>query len=259
MPSVAPALDPLQPLRLGMAKLPGGTLRLVAALPGVPRVVDLSAAEGARLRRLGEGEPDLLAAAMVPPDLGAVLAAGPRALARARQAMAYAMKWHRRGDLPESLAPGLDRVALQPCLARPRRVFTGDGRRLKAPVSGPGATLTAQPQPTLAALGMFGGRPGGFCLALAEADRLILGAWAVVDPVWEGRLLLRMGSHQRSAPLDAWSGLVLGEVAPGDVVLLPPPRLRRMPDAGPGQVVVGCPWETLVLGAEGPLDHPLVQ
>lgn len=260
MPSPSSTPDPAVPLRLGMAKLPGGLLRLVAPLPGDGlRVVDLSSVEAARLRRLGEGEPDLVAAALVPPDLGAVLAGGPRALARTRQALAYAVKWHRRGDLPETLAPALDQVALQPCLARPRRVFDGDGRRRKVAIGGPGATLAIHPQPTLAVLGMAGGRPGGFCLALPEPDRLMLGAWMAVDPAWHGRLCLRMAAHQRSAPLDAWAGLGIGSLASGDVVLLPPPRLRRMPEPGAGPVEVACPWETLMLRVEGPLEHPLVQ
>lgn len=260
MPSPSSPPHPAMPFRLGMAKLPGGLLRLVAPLPGEgQRVVDLSSVEAARLRRLGEGEPDLLAAALVPPDLGAVLAGGPRALARARQALAYAVKWHRRGDLPGTLAPGMEQVVFQPCLARPRRVFDGDGRRRKGSIGGPGATLAAHPQPTLAVLGMAGGRPGGFCLALPEPDRLMLGAWMAVDPDWTGRLSLRMTAHQRSAPLEAWAGLAVGELAPGDLVLLPPPRLRRVPDAGPGPVEVACPWDRLVLRVEGPLDHPLVQ
>lgn len=247
-------------LRLGMASWRGGPSRLVAPLPGGDsRVVDLSGVEAARLRRLGEGQPEGLAAALVPPDLGGVLAAGPRGLARVRQALAYAVKWHRRGDLPEALAPLQDQVAFQPCLARPRQVFGWDGRRLEVVVAGPGAVLDSHPQPTLAALGMADGRPGAFCLALPEAGRVILGAWAIVDPPWEGRLLVRLGAHQRSAPLDGWVGLALGPLAPGDLVLLPAPRLRRMPDPQGGGAVVVCPWETLRLRVEGPLDHPLVQ
>lgn len=260
MSVLPPPPDAVLPLRLGMARLPGGHLRLVAPLPGDDRrVADLSSLEEARLRRLGEGAPGALAAALVPPDLGALLAGGPRALARARQALAYGLKWQRRGDLPESLAPGLDQAELQPCLARPQRVYGWEGRRMKTMAAGPGAALAAHPQPTFAALGMAGGRPGGFCLALPEAGRLILGAWMAVDPAWEGRLVLRVKAHQRSAPLDAWAGLAVGALAPGELALLPPPRLRRMPDSGPGRVVVACPWETLVLRVEGPLDHPMLQ
>lgn len=255
----APAI-PLDALRLGMALWRGRTPRLVAPLPGDGgRVVDLSAMEAARLHRLGEGAPEALAEALVPPDLGRLLAAGTRGLARARQALAYAHKWHLRGDLPETLAPRLGQVYCQPCLAQPRRIFDGEGRRLALSVAGPGAALGAQPQPTLAALGSWGGRPAGFCLALMEPGRLILGAWMTVSPTWEGRLLVRAEGHQRSAPLDAWSGLALGELSAGDLVVLPPPRLRRMPDLEAGALRVICPWETLELRVEGPLDHPVVQ
>lgn len=257
--SLASTIPPDTP-RLGMAEWEGRNPRLVAPLPGDPaRVVDLSAMEAARLRRLGEGAPEGLAQALVPSELGALLAAGPRGLVRARQALAYAAKWHRRGDLPEALAPTRDAVEFLPCLARPRRVFDWEGRRLKVAVAGPGAILTTHPQPTLAALGWGGGQPAGFCLALPEPDRLILGAWLTVGPIQEGRLLLRAGGHQRSAPLDAWAGLGVEALAAGEVVLLPPPRLRRMPELGVGPVEVACPWEDLDLRVEGPLGHPLLQ
>lgn len=260
MPSSTSALLAPLPLRLGMARLSGGAARLVAPLPGdEDRLVDLCSMEAARLRRLGEGAPEVLAAALVPPNLGAVLAGGPRAMARARQALAYAAKWHRRGDLPARLAPPASQAELLPCLGRPERILGWDGRRMKAQVDGPGATLTAHPQPTLAAVGMAGGGPAGFCLALPETGRLILGAWVVQDPAWQGRMILRLGAHQRSAPLDAWAGLGIGELGPGDVVLLPPPRLRRFPDPEPGPAEVVWPWEALRLRVEGHLDHPTVQ
>ena len=65
------------------------------------RLADLNRIEAIRLRKLGEGEPERLADVLVPASLRRVLEGGPRALARARQALAYAEKWDRRGSLPK--------------------------------------------------------------------------------------------------------------------------------------------------------------
>ena len=69
------------------------------------RLADLNRIEAIRLRKLGEGDPERLAEALVPASLRRLLEGGPRALARAKQTLAYAEKWDRRDTLPVSLAP----------------------------------------------------------------------------------------------------------------------------------------------------------
>ena len=117
------------PLRLGTAVLGGAEPQrqiLVAALPSDSnRVVDLNRMERARQAKLGEGRPDRLADAHAPTSLREVLEAGPRALQRLRQTLAYAEKWHRRGDLPETLAPRLAEIRLLACLPRPSLLRRG--------------------------------------------------------------------------------------------------------------------------------------
>ena len=55
---------------------------LVAPLPS-GRLADLHRIEQLRLKKLGEGDPERLAEAMVPPSLRRILEGGARALARA--------------------------------------------------------------------------------------------------------------------------------------------------------------------------------
>jgi hypothetical protein len=224
------------------------------------RLADLNRIEAVRLRKLGEGEPERLAEALVPASLRRVLEGGARALARVRQTVAYAEKWDRRGTLPETLAPGLGTVELLPCLSRPSSLRRMDGQSLdRLAVRGPGAELSAPPQPGLAALGLAGGSMAGFCLALEEGGSAILGAW-MTDEWPRGSLELRAGSTRRTAPLKAWEGLELPALHPGEVMLLPPPKLKSLPGLHPGvELRINAGFDSLVLrlGPEG--LHPTVQ
>jgi len=224
------------------------------------RLADLNRIEAIRLRKLGEGEPDRLAEALVPGSLRRVLEGGPRALARVRQTVAYAEKWDRRGTLPLNLAPTSATVAQGPCLPRPAAVRRLDGLVLdRFSVKGPGAMLAGPLQPGMAAIGLTGGAPAGFCLVLDSADGPVLGAW-MTDQWPTGSLELRVGSVRRSAPLKAWEGLELPPLRAGEVLLLPPPRLKSLPGLAPGaEVRLGAGFEQLVLqfGPEG--VHPTVQ
>jgi hypothetical protein len=224
------------------------------------RVVDLNRMEAVRLRKLGEGDPDRLADALVPASLRRALEGGPRALARVRQAVAYAEKWDRRGNLPAALAPELSAVALDPCLPRPTALRRMDGSLLdRFGVRGPGANLSAPPQPGMAAVGMAGGGIAGFCLALEEAGSLILGAW-MTDTWPTGGLELRSGGTRRSVPLKAWEGLDLPSLRAGEVLLLPPPKLKPFPDSMAGaEVRLSVGFEQLLLGWTPEGVHPTVQ
>ncbi len=249
-------------MRLGTAVWAegAGERRALVARLDSGRLADLSRIEAVRLGRLGEGAPERLAEVLVPPSLRRVLEGGPRALARTRQAVAYAEKWDRRGTLPEALAPAPGAVRLLPCLPRPVRVRRADGSVLdRLRVAGPGAQLAEPPRPTLAVLGAAGGRPGGFCLALEDAGGAVLGAWMVAD--WpEGGLELRAGSHRRRVPFTAWEGLALPDLHPGEALLLPPPRLKALPDLPPGtELAVAAPFETLAAGLGPSALHGTVQ
>ena len=231
---------------------PGERRALVARLAS-GRLADLNRIEALRLRKLGEGDPERLAAVLVPASLRRVLEDGPSALVRVRQTLAYAEKWDRRGTLPEVLAPDPASVRLLPCLPRPTRLRRSDGTCLdRLRVAGPGARIEESPRPTLAALGILGGQAAGFCLALEDAGGAVLGAW--MAPAWpEGALELRVGTHHRRIPFAAWEGLQLPELHPGEALLLPPPRLKPLPE-GPGSCQLVAPFETLplVLGGTGP-------
>ncbi|HEX9082970.1 MAG TPA: hypothetical protein VF768_11870 [Holophagaceae bacterium] len=226
---------------------PGERRALVARLES-GRLADLNRIETLRLRKLGEGEPERLAEVLVPASLRRLLEGGPRALARVRQVLAYAEKWDRRGTLPAALAPDPASVRLLPCLPRPSRLRRADGVCLdRLQVTGPGAALDAMPRPTLAALGGFGGAPAGFCLALEGGTGATLGAWMVAG--WpDGALDLKAGTHRRRIPLAAWEGLALPPLHAGEALLLPPPRLRPLPELEPDtEVVLAAPFDTLVL------------
>lgn len=241
------------------AEGPSERRALVARLAS-GRLADLNRIEALRLRKLGELDAERLADALVPPSLRRVLEGGPRALARARQTAAYAEKWDRRGTLPLSLAPAPDTVDPLPCLPRPAALRRLDGQSLdRLGVRGPGAELSGPPQPGLAALGLAGGGIAGFCLALEEGGSVILGGW-LTDEWPTGSLELRVGAARRSAPLRAWEGLALPLLLAGEVLLLPPPRLKAFPHLPPGaELRLSAGFDTLVarLGAEG--LHPTVQ
>ena len=224
------------------------------------RLADLNRIEAIRLRKLGEGEPERLADALVPASLRRVLEGGTRALARVRQTLAYAEKWERRGTLPETLAPRPESADLLPCLPRPVALRRLDGPGLdRFAVKGPGAQLSGPPQPGLAALGLAGGGIAGFCLVLEDAGGAVLGAW-MVDEWPRGSLELKAEGIRRSAPLRAWEGLELPPLRPGEILLLPPPRLKPLPHLAAGtRIQVSVPFEVLALrgGPEG--VHPTVQ
>ncbi|MFZ1375148.1 MAG: hypothetical protein WAS25_00980 [Geothrix sp.] len=250
------------PMLLGTAvwsEGPGERRALVARLAS-GRLADLNRIEVMRLRKLGEGEPERLAEALVPASLRRLLEGGPRALARARQTWAYAEKWDRRATLPATLAPSPEAVELLPCLPRPTALRRLDGSWLdRLAVRGPGAELTAPPQPGLAALGLAGGGMAGYCLALEEAGSAVLGAW-LTDEWPAGQLELKVGAARRTAPLKAWEGLELPLLRAGEVMLLPPPRLKPFSElVGGTEVRLSAGFDQLVLrlGPEG--VHPTVQ
>lgn len=238
-----------------------GRTALVAELPADPdRVVDLNRLEQLRLAKLGEGWAERLADARVPADLKGLLEGGPRALLRARRALAYAEKWQRRGGLPETLAPRRESVRLLPCLPRPRTLRRWDGTPLDVlAVQGPGDTLGSLPMPTLALVGLHGERPAGCCLALEHAHGVALGAWLELDPDWDGALEFRLDGQRRRLPLDAWRGLVPPRMEAGEVVLAPPPRLRLGPGHGVVEVRLAAAFETLTLHLADAGVHPTMQ
>ena len=223
--------------------------------------MDLHRVEAARLARLGEGRPERLAAALVPPDLGRILESGPRALQRLRQTLAYAEKWARRGDLPEALAPSARVVRLLPCLPRPAALRRLDGTPAggAGPCAVPAAASGASPSPPWPWRGSTaGGSVFGWCLALEDHDGVVLGAWMT----FEGPLAieLRCGSHHRRIPADAWAGLALPAPGPGEAVLLGAPKLRPLPGLAPGTAFsVASPFELLPLTLGTEIPHATVQ
>lgn len=224
-------------MRLGTAVWMEGAAErraLVAPLAD-GRLADLNRIERVRLAKLGEGAPDALADALVPPSLRRVLDTGPRGLARVKQALAYAEKWAKRGDLPDTLALPPDRARLLPCLPRPASVRTAEGGHLdRLRVLGPGTWLATAPEAGLAALGQSDGSIAGFCLALHAGDAVVLGAWLLVGAPFGGELRLRAGHHKRSASLEVYDGLELPPLRAAEALLLPPLRLRALPALEPG-------------------------
>jgi hypothetical protein len=223
------------------------------------RLADVNRIEAVRLRKLGEGDPERLADALVPASLRRALEGGPRALARVRQTVAYAEKWDRRGTLPEVLARTAAHVDLGPFLPRPAVLRRMDGRALdRFDVRGSGTELSGPPQPGMAAVGLAGGGVAGFCLALEDAGSAVLGAW-MTDEWPTGSLELKVGAARRSVPLKTWEGLELPPLRAGEVLLLPPPKLKPLPELLAGEVRLSAGFDQLVLrlGPEG--VHPTVQ
>ena len=241
------------------AEGPMGRRALVARLAS-GRVADLNRLEAVRLRKLGEGLADALAEVLVPPSLRRVLEGGPRALARVRQTVNYAEKWDRRGTLPETLAPKAESLELLPCLPRPAALRRLDGALLdRFAVKGPGQVVSSLPPPGLAAVGMAGGSVAGFCLSADGVGETLLGAW-LADAWPTGSLELKVGAVRRSAPLKAWEGLLLPGLQAGEVLLLPPPKLKPLPVLAAGaEVRISAGFDELILwlGADG--IHPTVQ
>jgi len=252
-------------LRLGTALwVENGQARqvMVAPLPSDPsRVVDLHRVEIARLSRLGEGRPRAMAEVLVPATLQGVLEAGPRGFHRAHRALAYAEKWHQRGDLPDLLAPLMAAMTMLACLPEPRALRRADGCPLgQLPVQGPGAVVGCPPQPTLAAVGWQGDGPAGFCLAVEDLHSVVLGAWLQPDFSFRGALELRTGRYRRTLPMDAWEGLDIPPLAAGEIQLLPPARYKALSDVVPGMTFsLKAPFETLDLSLGEELVHPTLQ
>lgn len=252
-------------LRIGTALwMENGQARqvMVAPLPSDPsRVVDLHRVEIARLSRLGEGRPRTMAEVLVPATLQGVLEAGPRGFHRVHRALAYAEKWHQRGDLPDFLAPPLMAVTMLACLPEPRVLRRADGGALgHLPVQGPGAVVGCPPQPTLAAVGWQGDGLAGFCLAVEDLRSVVLGAWLQPDFSFRGALELRTGRYRRTLPMDAWEGLEIPHLDAGEIQLLPPARYKAMSDVAPGMIFsLKAPFETLELSLGEELVHPTLQ
>ena len=218
-------------------------------------MVDLTALESIRLAKLGEGSPEALAQALVPPTLAALLAAGPRGLARARQALAYAQKWENRGILPEELASPRWVARLTP----PSGLLTLDGRRLDlAALLKEGHALPGTPQATLCLVGQAGGLPAGLRMALLGEGRIMLSPWIETEGV--GPLQLSVGGHRRKVTLEAWNGLDLPLLGPGEHLILPVPRLRPWPSLAKG-ASIELRWgaDHLQSHLARPLEHPTVQ
>lgn len=234
--------------------------RVLVARLASGRMADLNRIEAVRLRKLGEGDPERMAEVLVPTSLRRVLEGGLRALARVRQTVAYAEKWDRRGTLPETLAPRLEAVDLLPCLPRPFALRRPDGQVLdRLGLRGQGAEVSASLQPTLAAVGLDGGSIAGYCLALEDAGSAVLGSW-MVDEWPTGSLELKAGTVRRSVPLGAWEGMELPSLRAGELLLLPPPKLKALPGLEAGaELSIGCGFDELFLrlGPEG--VHPTVQ
>ena len=233
-----------------------GRAFLMASLPSDPlRRVDLSAVEAVRLAKLGEGDPEALARALVPPSLEGLLASGPRGLARARQALAYAQKWETRRGLPEALAS----PAWVPEPAAPLGLLSLEGRRLDpGGLLRAGQALPGAPQATLCLVGQAGGLPAGLRMALVGEGRLLLSPW--LETEGEGPLTLSVGGHRRKVSLEAWNGLDLPVLQPGEHLLLPPPRLRPWPTLPKG-APIELHWgmDRLHSQLARALEHPTVQ
>jgi hypothetical protein len=234
---------------------------LVAPLPSDPsRVVDLNRVERLRLLKLGEGRAEVLADALVPPSLRQILESGPRGLQRVRQTLAYAEKWASRGNLPEALAPHLKGIRRLPCLPRPSLLRRLDGMHLdRLAIKGPGDTVTSQPQPALALIGM-GAKTLGCCLAMEEAGGAALGGWLTLEVPHKGGLELRSEGHHRRVPFSTWEDLELPPVRAGEVLLLPAPKLRPLADLTPGSpFAVAAYFDVLNLRLDPEAPHPTVQ
>ena len=243
-------------VRLAEARRRDGRTLLIAPLPSdATRMVDLTALEAIRLAKLGEGDPEALAVALVPPSLDALLRAGPRGLARARQALAYAQKWESRGLLPEELASSRWTARLTP----PTGILTWEGRRMDpGALIKEGHALPGTPQATLCLVGQAGGLPMGLRMALLGEGRLMLSPWIETEGV--GPLQLSVGGHKRNVTLEGWNGLDLPLLQPGEHLVLPAPRLRPWPSLPKG-APIDLRWGTDHLQAHlsRALDHPTVQ
>jgi hypothetical protein len=99
----------------------------------------------------------------------------------------------------------------------------------------------------------------GYCLAAEDGEATVLGAWmALALPA--GELQLRAASHRRNLALDAWEHLDLPRLRPGEVMLLPPSRLKPFPALEPGaRLRLSWPIEEMELVLGENLPHPTLQ
>ncbi len=255
-------------MKLGTAVKPeGGRERRFLACPldtDPTRIVDLQGVEAERLRKLGEGDPEGLSQALVPSSLRRLLEAGPRGLQRARQTLAYAEKWARRGTLPEALAPAAEGLRLLPCLPRPSSLRRADGSfgdRLGLRGSAPRLPWSAGAlwQATLAAVGQSGGRPAGFALAVQAGAVLVLGSWLHTELLLEGELELETRSGRRETPLKAWLDLELPELRAGEIQLLPFPEWEPLPVLPGDRARLDAHFDGFSLRVDPEGTHPTLQ
>jgi hypothetical protein len=235
---------------------------MVAPLPGEPgRLVDLNRVEQVRLAKLGEGRAAAMADALVPSSLRQLLEAGPRGIQRAAQTLAYAAKWSQRQGLPEELGPPKGSYSLLACLPRPLTIRTGDGQFLdRLCVQGPGATLPAISEPTIAIVGSTQAKYVGCCIAAGSPLGPVLGAWLHVGELPEGEFSIRIGGFKRSMPTNAWSGLRPPRLRPAEVLLLPPPALRLPASISLNEKIsIETCFELLELFYSAEPMHPMVQ
>jgi hypothetical protein len=164
--------------------------------------------------------------------------------------------------LPELLALPATSVRMLPCLPRPSVLRRSDGVHLdRLSVQGTEATLGVLAQPTLAVIGLH--RSAGilgWCLALEDASGAVLGGWMVLEYPGEGSMELRCGSHHRRVPFDTWAGLDVPSPRAAEVILLPAPRLRPIPELVPGcDFSVAAPFDVLHLKLGQDVPHHTVQ
>lgn len=256
---------PLTEIKFGTAILKeGGTERrtMVAQLSnGEGRVVDLNRVEWLRLAKLGEGRPDALADAMVPPSLRQLLDSGPRGIQRARHTLLYAEKWHQRSGLPERLAPLPGSYKLLSCLPRPLSIRTSQGHFLdRLNIHGPGSTLPAISDPTIAIVGSTDDKYAGYCIAANSPAGPVLGAWLCIGQLHTGEISVQIGASKNSASIEAWADLIPPELNPSEVFLLPPPMLRLPNIASPDdQITIETSFERLEITYGREPIHPVVQ
>lgn len=252
-------------MKLGTATwIEGGRERraLITPLPSDPeRWVDLHAVERVRQAKLGEGRADALAEALVPPSLRLVLEGGVRTLQRLRTTLAYAEKWARKATLPVFAAPPRTELRLLPCLPRPASLLRADGTHLdRLSVQGPGGTLQGPIRPTLALVGAHPHRPVGACLVAEGLGGVALGGWLELDLDWKGALSMTVGAQTETQPLEAWQGLALRPLRPGELLLLPAPEWKTFGSLRPGSsLTIQAPFETLPLRCGRETLHPTIQ
>ncbi len=88
---------------------------------------------------------------------------------------------------------------------------------------------------------------------------MVLGGWLELDLDWDGSMELNLDGRRRRLPLDAWRGLVLPRLRPGEVLLAPPPRLRLGLGWSGQEIRLTAAFETLTLHLAESEVHPVMQ